>query len=164
MHLLPTIRRRPRTTMREPALAMTPRDAAIELLGEHLDNGRAGLDPYDETIFILDAHANEHVWARRCLELTGIVVGVSLNSDGRQTTRYRAILEADVRYKLALDCGAPTMDDEPLASRAASAAMDATFAALPAAPRVLTLVGGRLEPEAMVALRQAKDAFERSVH
>jgi hypothetical protein len=88
---------------------LTPRDAAIELLGEHLDDGRAGLDPYDETIFILDAHANERVWARRCLELTGIVVGERTREDGG--VRFRAIVEADVRYALALDCGAPTMDD-----------------------------------------------------
>jgi len=163
VNLFPTHRKRPRAVRPAPA-PITPRDAAVQLLGEHLDDGRAGLDPYDATIFILDAHADEKVWAHRCLELTGLVVGISLNCDGRQTTRYRAILEADVRYKLALDCGAPTMDDEPLASRAAGAAMDATFAALPAAPRVLTLVGGRLEPEAMVALRRAKDAYERQVH
>jgi hypothetical protein len=161
VHLLPTIRKRPRASAREPGL--TPRDAAIELLGEHLDNGRAGLDPYDETIFILDAHANEHVWAHRCLELTGIVVGVSLNFDGRQTTRYRAILEADVRYALALDCGAPTMPDEPLASRAVNAAMDATLDALPAAPPILAAVPDD-ESEGMAALRRAHDAFERSVH
>ena len=36
-------------------------------------------------------------------------------------TRFRAIVEADVRYALALDCGAPTLDDEPLASRGVDA-------------------------------------------
>ena len=100
----------------EPYEHMTPRLGAIRTLREHLADGLAGLDPYDPSIFILNAHEHERTCAYRALELTGLVLNFHSKGDGG--TRLRAVLEADVRAELGLDApGAPTMDDEPLASR-----------------------------------------------
>src|SRR5437868_5869834 len=101
--------------------AMHPRIAAIRLLREHIADRRAGLDPYDDTIFVLVAHEHERVWCNRALELTGLVLTYLPDGDG---IRFRAILEADVRQELGLDGpDAPTMGDEPLASRGVDAAL-----------------------------------------
>ena len=100
----------------EPYEHMTPRLGAIRTLREHIADGLAGLDPYDPSIFILNAHEHERTWAYRALELTGVVMNLGPWENGGK--RFRAVLEADVRGELGLDVpGAPTMDDEPLASR-----------------------------------------------
>lgn len=107
---------------------MYPRLAAIRLLREHLAAGSAGLDPYDETRFLIDAAPHETVWVRRCLDLTGVRGIEGPRVDG--TVRMAAFLEADVRLELGLDADrgddeirtnpmATRMGDEPLASRAA---------------------------------------------
>lgn len=159
MHLL-TIRKRRAHAAREPQ-SLTPRDAAVRLLAEKIAAGKAGLDPYDKSIFILKAGPNERVWCYRVLELTGTVLSRAPRFGGGE--RFRALLEADVRNKLGLDrIYPPLMLDEPLASRAVDAP---AFVALgPARPTLVVVDGPAAEPEAMVALRQAKDAFERSVH
>lgn len=134
-------RRRPPVRPPEP---MHPRVAAVELLRDKIAADQAGLDPYDETIFVLQARDTERVWARRALELCGLVVDQTM--DGR----FRAVLEADVRAELGLDTtGRSLMLDEPLASRgAAYAVMDATIAALE-------------QPTSLTALRDAKAAYDR---
>jgi hypothetical protein len=94
-----------------------PRDAAVRHLRETIAAGRAGLDPYDETIFLLDATPNEIVWAGAVVNLTGLLLDVT-GAPEKGGRRYRMILEADVRDELGLDApDAPVVDDEPLASR-----------------------------------------------
>lgn len=152
-----------------PVESMHPRLAAIRLLREHIADRRAGLDPYDPSIFILDAHEHERTWAYRCLELTGRVLDFRRFGDG---TRLRATLEADVRHELGLDTlDPPTMADEPLASRGVGHAEVAEIVnrhidelARPDANlRVLTLDRGRLSDEkgsqAMAALERACSAW-----
>lgn len=113
-----------------------PRIHATRFLRERIADGRGGLDPYDPTVFVLDAFQHERVWANRALELTGLVLRSRQLPYGG--TRFRAVLEASVRAELGLDAdGAPTMD-EPLASRGAD-----TSAA------------------AMQALEDARDAWSR---
>lgn len=97
---------------------MHPRLAAIRLLREKIADHQAGLDPYDRRTLIVDAREHERVWVHRCLELTGLVVGSTLNWQGSGGVRYRAIVEADVRAELDIDrFDAPVLRDEPLASR-----------------------------------------------
>ncbi len=105
---------------------MNPRAAAIRLLDEKLRDRAAGLDVYDDTVFIMRARPNEIVWARRCLNLLGVPGIESAMEDG--SFRLRGFLEPDVRLALGLDLtvgddivvspAAPRVDDEPLASRA----------------------------------------------
>jgi hypothetical protein len=93
-----------------------PRLAAIRHLREAIADRRGGLDPYDDTVFLLDAREHERVWARAAVEQTGLYLGETINDHGG--IRYRMILEADVRAELGLDvCCPPSLDDEPLASR-----------------------------------------------
>lgn len=99
-----------------------PRLRAIQWLREKVAAGEAGLDVYDLSIFILDAHKYETVWAHRAVDLTGAVLVVTPTADGGR--RFRTILEADVRTELGLDLATALMSDEPLASRAAPAACD----------------------------------------
>jgi hypothetical protein len=111
----------------EPYRHMHPRLAAIDLLREKIAAGTAGLDPYDDTILIVDALEHERVWVHRCIELTGLSMGCTLNTDGLQRARYRAVVEPDVRLELGLDEDmgdtvrtnpmASRMHDVPLASR-----------------------------------------------
>lgn len=125
---------------------MHPRLAAIRLLREKLADRHAGLDPYDGTIFLLQVHPDERVWANRAVELTGLVLDVRRHGDG---VRFRAVLEADVRHELGLDRpDAPILDEGPVASRGL---------------RVLTLQEGRLADEgpAMRALHDAHAAYDR---
>ena len=99
------------------------RDTALEYLRDKIDHGQAGLDPYDPSIFILDAGANEIVWAYRMLHQLGLVLVNSVRGGGR---RYTTVLEADVRMTLGLDePDAPTMADVALASRGVDAAINA---------------------------------------
>jgi hypothetical protein len=129
-----------------------PRLAAIRFLRERIADKRAGLDQYDRSIFILAAAPHEKVWGNRALELCGIVLTAVPQPGGR--TRYRAVLEADVRIELGLDAADAPMMDEPLASRAVSAATAAQM-----------FVEGDdtfdEETGAMRALKQAREAYER---
>lgn len=104
---------------------MHPRLAAIDLLREKAVDGRAGVDTYDASVFILDALPHEIVWARRCLLLCGELIGE--RELGRGRVRYRAILEADVRATLDLDEEPRryVITDEPLASRGVEAPPEA---------------------------------------
>jgi hypothetical protein len=114
---------------------MSPRIAAIRLLKEKLDAGKAGLDPYDDTVLILLARQDEKVWTNRCLELTGLVL-TALEQPGGGI-RFRALVEANVRRELGLDSpNAPVMGDEPLASRGVQTVVDRHLHALadPATP------------------------------
>jgi hypothetical protein len=89
-----------------------PRLAAIRHLRELVADGRAGVDNYDATIVIVDAHEHERVWTARACELTGIVIGIHVLADGGR--RFRVVLEADVREELGLDRpDAPMMDENP---------------------------------------------------
>jgi hypothetical protein len=111
------------------ASRMSPRIAAILLLKEKLDAGKVGLDPYDNTVLILLARQDERIWTNRCLELTGLVL-TALEQPGGGI-RFRALVEADVRRELGLDGpDAPTMDDEPLASRGVGSLVDRHLEAL----------------------------------
>lgn len=93
-----------------------PRLEAIRFLRERIADGRAGLDPFDPTIFIVHALPHERVFGYRCLELCGEVLTTGDNEDGSR--RMRATLAPDVRGELELSKpGAPLMLDEPLASR-----------------------------------------------
>lgn len=135
-------RRRPTAPPPEP---MHPRVAAVELLRDKLAADQAGLDPYDETIFVLQARDTEIVWARRALELCGVVLDQTIEG------RFRAILKPDVRAELGLDTvDRALMLDEPLASRAVDHVMDATLAALEP-PR----------PTSITALIEARAAYQR---
>lgn len=137
-----------------------PREAAVAFIRGQIDDHLAGLDSYDSTILVLDAHPFEAVWANRALEIVGIVLDKRMWAGA---IRYRAIVEADVRAELGLDGpDAPTLV-EPLASRAASSAqgsvMDAIVDVLPDRPPVLHAV--EREPLSSAAIRAAKDAYDR---
>jgi hypothetical protein len=137
-----------------------PRLAAIRHLREAIAAGRAGLDPYDETIFLFDALPNEVVWAGAVVNLTGLLLDVTGAPEGGR--RYRMILEADVRQELDLDrCCPPTLDDEPLASRRLTLADEADVVAGEA------LLANPNTP-VLHAIADARDAqrraHERTVH
>lgn len=85
-----------------PGLGVHPRDAAIQHLRDLLLEQRAGLDPHDPTVFVLDVRPHEQVWARAAVELTGLFLS-EIRSDKGGFCRYRMILEADVRTELGLD-------------------------------------------------------------
>lgn len=98
----------------EPVL-LSPRAAAVELVREHIAAGRAGLDPYEPSDLLFDAHADELVWSAIALNYVGVILN---RRDREGGVRFRVVVEADVRDLLGLDLAdAPTMDDEPLASR-----------------------------------------------
>lgn len=94
------------------------RDAAIVWLRMKIIGGRAGLDPWDHAVMIVEVRSPEQAWR---LDLIGHVIGDQphVRPDRSTCIRVRAILEADVRQQLGLDqVGAPTLET-PLASRAA---------------------------------------------
>jgi hypothetical protein len=167
MHL-PT-RRHPRPfpvadRFRDGALVESehPREAAIRHLRETIAAKRAGVDPFDRSLFILVALPHELTWAYRALELCGsVLVAGEMDGGGR---RLKAILEADVRLALGLDLeGAPEME-EPLASRAvdasATAIMDSIFSVLPEAPPILSVLAETQEPVSRAAIERAKEAYD----
>jgi hypothetical protein len=146
-----------------------PRAAAIRHLRETIADKRAGVDPFDRSLFVLVALPHELTWAYRALELCGTVLVAGDMDGGRR--RLKAILEADVRLALGLDLeGAPEME-EPLASRAVDASatkiMDAIFGTLPEAPPILSVLAETQEPVSAAAIERAKaayDAREGQVH
>jgi hypothetical protein len=79
---------------------MHPRLAAIDLLRDKCVDGKAGVDVYDPSVFIVDALPHEIVWVRRCLLLCGSVLGE--RDLGRGRIRYRGILADDVKAELDL--------------------------------------------------------------
>jgi hypothetical protein len=102
-----------------PAHEPHPRTVAKAYIAELVSQGRAGLDPYDRSLLILDADPFERVWANRALELVGLIPDYRMWA-GR--LRYRATISAAIRAELGLDAAdAPTVEDEPLASRAVEA-------------------------------------------
>jgi hypothetical protein len=139
-----------------------PRAAAIRHLRETIADGRAGLDPFDRSLFILKALPHERTWAYRCLELCGTVIVRGETGGGGE--RLKAILEADVRMGLGLDGPDPaTMRDEPLASRAVSAPtalMDAIFGVPPEQIPALHVLAETLEPISKAAIDRAKEAYD----
>lgn len=124
--------------------APTPKAEAIRWLHAELAAGRAGLDPYDATILILEPQPHEQVWARAVILMCGLEMSEHKGC-------YRLVVEPDVRLILSLDQpDAPVMEGVPLASRGAesgpTAVMDAVFGSLPPAPEprpVLTLLTDR---------------------
>lgn len=142
-----------------------PRLTALRFCREHIADRLAGVDPYDEAVFILIARPHEVAFARRMLDLVGERLSQTANEDG--SVRYRAILEADARVEFNLDetRNRPVMEDEPLASRAV-APDDAILRVLhPAQPRL------EVVPDAsnVVQLQRADrplhaDAMERARH
>jgi hypothetical protein len=92
-----------------------PRLVAIRHLRELVAESRAGLDPHDETVFVLDVRPHEQVWARSVVELTGLFLS-EIQSAAGGFCRYRMILEADVRAELGLDrLDAPFLDSDETA-------------------------------------------------
>lgn len=79
-----------------------PRLVAIRHLRDLLQEGRAGVDPHDETVFVLDVRPHEQAWARTAVEMTGLFLS-EIRSDAGGFCRYRMILEADVRLELGVD-------------------------------------------------------------
>ncbi len=139
-----------------------PRLAAIRHLRELLADHRAGLDPDDMTVLILDVLPHERVWARSVVELTGLYLS-EIPSDG-MGCRFRMIVEADVRHELGLDePGAPRMGDRPQL-RLVEDPRSAEALALEAGFRLLE----QPETDVMRALADARAAqqryLERSVH
>lgn len=140
----------------------TPREHAVEWLAAKIIDGKAGIDPYEPAIFIVDAEPFERTWAYRALELTGIVLNRIPLLDGE---RFHSTLEADVHPALGLDKpDAAVMKNVALASRAVAAeALPApvTIASLDRPAPQLALVE---EPRMAPALREAHAAYERNVH
>jgi hypothetical protein len=104
---------------------MHPRLAAIDLLRDKCVDGKAGVDVYDPSVFIVDALPHEIVWVRRCLLLCGSVLGE--RDLGRGRIRYRGILADDVKADLDLAMTPPryVIRDEPLASRGVDSPLEA---------------------------------------
>jgi len=102
------------TTAAEPTL----RDYALDQMRDAINGGRAGLDPYDPSIFIYHAQRGEIIFTRLMIDVLGAVIASLAQPDG--STRYRAVLDERARADLGIDgAAAPVMDDEPLASRRA---------------------------------------------
>lgn len=80
----------------------SPRAEAIRHLRTLLDTGRAGLDPNDPTVLIIDVRPHEQTWARSVCELAGLYMGRT-DDTFNGTTVYRMLVEADVRAELRLD-------------------------------------------------------------
>jgi hypothetical protein len=162
---LPTLHRRPfpvadRTRNGEPYRIMNPRLAAIDLLREKIADRKAGLDPYDTSIFILVARPDEKVWANRALELCGIVLSTSVDTaeGGR---RFRTHLADDVRVELGLDsANPPLMDDEPLASRSVDSPPEAILHVLHP-PRHFEVLEGGGEERPVPIMQAAMDRAAR---
>lgn len=91
-----------RTREGDPYDTYHPRLRAIRHLRDLITDGRAGVDPHDDTVFVLDVRPHEQVWARSVVELTGLFLS-EIRSAAGGFCRYRMILEADVRQELGLD-------------------------------------------------------------
>ena len=99
--------------------AVSEREAAIVWLRVKIIGGRAGLDPHDSAVMIVEVDSPEKAWR---IDLIGeqLLAHPWVRPDRSTCIRVRAILEADVRQALWLDKpGAPVLADTPLASRAA---------------------------------------------
>lgn len=136
---------------------LTPRLAAIAMLREKIAEKRAGLDPYDARLFIVELGPNEVKWGTIAVCLAGWPVNRTERPDG--SVRLYAVIEADVRAEFGLDgADPPLMPDEPLASRGVDAApgiaLDRMLQALPSAP-------SQAEPVSLAALREAKAAYDK---
>lgn len=133
MHL-PTLRAKQRA--QDPPARRhgpSPRTEAIRWLHAELAAGRAGLDPDDATILILEPQTHELVWARAVILMCGLEMSEHRGS-------YRLVVEADVRLILGLgEAGAPVMDAGASGGSGPTAVMDAVFGSLPGRP-VLTLL------------------------
>lgn len=85
----------------DPYETYNPRLRAIKHLRDLINDQRAGTDPNDPTVFVLDVRPHEQVWARAVVEMTGLFLSNIRGTAG--FCRYRMILEADVRLDLGLD-------------------------------------------------------------
>jgi hypothetical protein len=163
MHLKSTLRNKRQVEAAweraNTAAEASVREAAVGWLATQIQIGRAGFDPYDETTLIIYA-ACEPVFAHRCASICGLIL--TRSQDGR---RIAMILDAEARTELAIDdTNLPLMAGEPLASRAVDASL----------PQKLRIVDLDRAPEpqlrlvddtpGMAALREARAAYERSVH
>jgi hypothetical protein len=95
------------------------RDASISWLRVKILDGTAGLDPFDQAVMIVEVPSPDRAWR---LDLIGHILldHPHVRPDRSTCIRVRAIIEADVRMQLGLGgSGAPTLRDEPLASRVA---------------------------------------------
>jgi hypothetical protein len=143
-----------RTRDGDPYRLMHPRLAAIDLLREKIADQKAGLDPYDRGVFILEARPDETVWANRALNLVGHVLPTSTGTaeGGR---RFRVAVYDDVRTELGLDSpNPPLMEDEPLASRSVDSPPEAILHALHPAQPNLRLVA---DPKPIPIMQAAMD-------
>lgn len=139
-----------------------PRLKAVEWIRGKIADEKAGLDPWDPTIFIVVAFQYERVFGYRCLELCGEVLTTADNEDG--TRRLRATLAADVRAELELSKpDAPLMLDEPLASRGVGPLLyvvEGDYEPTISGVRLLADAGVELTP-GQQALRAAKAAYDK---
>lgn len=137
----------------EQLIPETPREIALDWLRERVREGRAGLDVYDPSVFILAANPNEITWAHRCVDLVGDERYAVKQSDGGQ--RIYSVLADDARRTLRLDEEGRWMTDEPLASRSVDHTDEQTRASM-------RLLLGGLDPEreSTAALRSAHAAYE----
>lgn len=132
MHL-PTIRAKRQIQARLDRPLPPARELAIGWLRDKLTEGEAGLDPYDRTVLIVEADANERVWARTVIEVTGLFLT-------EYKGEFRCIVETDVYDRLGLSAdGAPLMDSPISPTYAPTALMDAVFGSLEPRP-ALTLL------------------------
>jgi hypothetical protein len=140
-----------------------PRLTALRLCREKISENRAGLDPYDSTIFILVARPHEVVFVERMLGLLGEIRNTSDEQGGGK--RFRVIVALDVRAELHLDSvHAPIKDDEPLASRGVTVLHHSRADDHEAILRVvhpLQLVVDNTDPEPIPIMRAAMDRAAR---
>lgn len=165
MHPLKTLRLRRDVEARfDRDHGQTPRELAIEWLAAKIIDGRAGLDPTEKAIFVVDAEGYERTWAYRALELTGIVLNRIPDPDGGE--RFWATLEADVHLALGLDAAdAPVVDDPRSAEwEPESLPAPVTIASLARPAPQLRLLEPADEPVMAPALREARAAYEKTVH
>lgn len=138
-----------------------PRLAALRFCREKIVENRAGLDPYDDTVFVLVAREHETVWARHMLDLVGVVIGEAPEPGGGM--RYRAVLESDVRVELGCDTPHPPIKaDEALASRGVDAPAEAILHVLHPPKQHLQLVVDNGDPDPVPAFRPQLERAARA--